>query len=67
MKRALFDKTKITRSASYDTWKRSERVGHLKLLMIVSGISQGKRKARDFNGGGEDVAKKITYKRRVFV
>jgi hypothetical protein len=58
MKMALFDETKVTRRANDDTWKCSERVGHLKLPMVVSGISQGKRKTMDFNGGREDMTKK---------
>ena len=57
IKSALFNKNITTRRASDDTWKRIDRVGNLKILVVGSGESQGKRKTRDFNGGGEEMAK----------
>jgi hypothetical protein len=68
IKKALFTENTTTWRASDDTWKRNDRMGNLKLAMGESGESQGKRKIRDFNGGGEEVTKKkkSTKSRRLY-
>jgi hypothetical protein len=58
MKSALFYDNVTRRCANDDTWKRMDKVENLKILEVRSGECQGKRKAREFKGGGEEIEKK---------
>lgn len=55
MNSALFDETSRPQWASDDSWKHNNR---MKTSTTSSGDKLGKQKMGDFNGGGEDVAKK---------
>jgi hypothetical protein len=55
IKTALSDEK---RRASAELWKKTDRTGNSKTQVVENGVSQGKRKMREFSGVRDDLVKK---------